>query len=96
VATYDSYRFKEGEKDPIIHVLETALKDDGINWHDLPEFSGVAEATYYSWFYGSCRSPKFMTVAATIRVLPVSTQRLIWKRLTNLNAPQWRTLKAVA
>lgn len=91
---YGTYRFKPGEKDPIIHVLETALKDDGIDWHDLAEFSGVSEHTYYAWFYGDCKQPRFATVAATIRCLPPSTQKLIFKRLVNLDAPQWRILKA--
>jgi hypothetical protein len=75
---YKSYAFKT--KDPMIDILRTALKDDGIDWRDLPEFTGVSYATYHSWFEGDCRMPRHCTIAATIRSLPTTTQRLLYKR----------------
>lgn len=93
--TYNTYMFKVKDKDPIISIIWQAMKDDQIDWKDLPEFTGVKYQTYYNWFYGATRRPCWTLVIATVRALPTSTQRMIFQRLVNVNAPTARQLRLV-
>lgn len=98
---YNSYLFKD--KDPMFGLLRTVLKDHGIDWEDLPEFSGVLHQTYYNWFFGSTRTYRNETMMATLRVLPTEVQKDFWKRvaqeqvLQGIHMRAWkRNLRVVA
>jgi hypothetical protein len=77
--SYKSYNFKD--KDPCIDILRTVLQIHEIDWHDIPEFSGVCENTYWGWFEGPTRTYRNETMMATLRVLPTEVQRDYWARV---------------
>lgn len=62
---YKSYNFRN--KDPVIDILRTAIKDGGHEWSDISDDSGVSVQTLYNWFNGGVRRPQFATVQAVAR-----------------------------
>ena len=62
---YNSYNFID--KDPIIDVLRTIVKKDGLDYNDLARDSGVSPTTLMAWMHGLTRSPRFVTLAAVFR-----------------------------
>ena len=64
---YKSYSFKD--KDPVIDILKTAIKDTGLSLDDTSERSGVSRTTLDNWFYGSTRRPQHATIMAVTRAI---------------------------
>jgi hypothetical protein len=64
---YNTYRFQEKDKDPVIDVLRTAQQDANIKPGKIATASGVSPSTIHGWFYGKTRKPQFATVVAVAR-----------------------------
>src|SRR5262245_16537743 len=64
---YKSYIFRD--KDPVIDILRTAIKDSGLSYKAVHEESGVATGTLTAWFSGDTKRPQFATVNAVARGL---------------------------
>jgi len=62
---YKSYIFHD--KDPVIDVLRTAIKDCGMTYVAVSAESGVAAGTLTNWFSGDTKRPQFATVNAVAR-----------------------------
>lgn len=64
---YKTYLFKD--KDPVIDLLRTVVKDTGIEFSEIAERSGVSHQTIARWFYGDTKRPQHASVAAVARAL---------------------------
>jgi DNA-binding phage protein len=62
VKIYKTYNFRN--KDPVIDLLRTAIKDTGADWGDISNDSGVSTQTLHNWFSGTVKRPQFATVQA--------------------------------
>jgi len=65
VKIYKSYNFRN--KDPVIDLLRTAIKDSGDSHAEVADASGVSAQTLYNWFSGTTKRPQFATVQAVAR-----------------------------
>jgi len=65
---YKAYIFR-GDKDPVIDKIHTMLDDEGINYSDAAEISGVGRSTIVQWIEGSTMRPKYCTIAAVAGAL---------------------------
>ena len=61
---YGYYKFKSGEKDPIIDTVHTWLDDAGVNYNQAAEASGLSRNTIYNWIEGETKKPQYCTIAA--------------------------------
>lgn len=64
---YKSYSFID--KDPVIDVLRTIVKDSEKSYLQIEIASGVKAQTMRNWFGGKTKRPQFATVAAVARGL---------------------------
>lgn len=64
---YKSYLFKD--KDPVIDVLRTVIKDKSATFKQIALNSGVSAGTLSKWFYGETRRPQFASTNAVARAL---------------------------
>jgi transcriptional regulator with XRE-family HTH domain len=64
---YKSYIFRD--KDPVIDILRTAVKDSGLSYTEVHDLSGVATGTLTAWFAGTTKRPQFATINAVARGL---------------------------
>lgn len=64
---YASYMFRD--KDPVIDIMRTMVKDAGIKHAAIRDKSGVSTTTLRGWFYGKTRRPQFATVQAVAHSL---------------------------
>lgn len=64
---YKTYLFKD--KDPIIDLLRTVIKQTGAEFGDIAVKSGVSENTIRRWFYGDTRRPQHASVVAVARAI---------------------------
>lgn len=64
---YASYMFRD--KDPVIDIMRTMVKDAGVKHSTIRANSGVSPATLRGWFHGKTRRPQFATVEAVARSL---------------------------
>lgn len=64
---YKTYSFRD--KDPVIDLLRTAIKDSGVSHKRISEDSGVSQGTLSNWFVGPTRRPQFATTQAVARAL---------------------------
>ena len=62
---YKAYNFID--KDPVIDVARTAIKDAGLTYRQVSELSDVSEGTLVSWFHGKTKRPQYCTVLAVMR-----------------------------
>jgi DNA-binding phage protein len=58
------------DKDPIIDILRTIIKDHHIK--TVAEDSGVTETTIYSWLYGVTKRPQYATLNAVFNAMGYS------------------------
>jgi len=61
-ARYKTYNFVD--KDPVIDMLRTSVKDAGLGYKEIEEASGVRRSTMKGWFHGGIRRPFHATAAA--------------------------------
>lgn len=64
---YVTYNFRD--KDPIIDILRTIVKDNHLDYNDIALDSGVHPTTLMAWIYGLTRSPRYVTIAAVFRAV---------------------------
>ena len=64
---YKSYVFID--KDPVIDVMRTIVKDSSKTYAQVEIASGVKAQTLRNWFGGDTKRPQFATVAAVARGL---------------------------
>jgi transcriptional regulator with XRE-family HTH domain len=67
INVYKSYNFVD--KDPIIDILRTLIKDQDMDFKKISEASGVSQTTLTAWFYKLTRRPHFASVNAVFRAL---------------------------
>lgn len=63
---YRAYTFKNGDKDPCIDVVHTALEDAGLDYTKAAELSGVSRSCIYNWIEGDTMRPQYCTVMAVM------------------------------
>jgi hypothetical protein len=71
---YNTYRFSEKEKDPVIDIARTCVEifagTRGISFNKalklISKESGVTVSCMTNWFYGNVRKPFFCTVVAVV------------------------------
>lgn len=61
---YQAYKFKSGDKDPIIDVCHTVLDDAGVDYTKAAEISGLSRSCIVNWIEGDTMRPQYCTVAA--------------------------------
>jgi transcriptional regulator with XRE-family HTH domain len=61
---YGYYKFKSGDKDPIIDTVHTWLDDSGLSYGKAAELSGLGSSTIYNWIEGKTKKPQYCTIAA--------------------------------
>lgn len=64
ITPYRTYLFTD--KDPIIDLARTAVKDSDKSYTEIHADTGVSTTTLYNWFGGKTRRPQFCTVAAVL------------------------------
>jgi hypothetical protein len=64
---YNSYMFRD--KDPIIDVIRTLMKDEGLTVFELSKMSGLSVKCLHGWFDGKIRFPHHNTAKAAIRAM---------------------------
>ena len=64
---YKSYSFRD--KDPVIDVMRTIVRDSGKSYAGVEDASGVTANPWRNWFHGTTKRPQFATVAAVARAL---------------------------
>ena len=64
---YKTYLFKD--KDPVVDLLRTIVKETGMSYKEIADKSGVSHATIMNWFYGDVKRPQHATVMAVVRAL---------------------------
>ena len=56
----DSYLFHD--KHPLIDVLRTRMKDEGVTYEEIHQKTGVSMATLVRWFDGTTKNPHSVTL----------------------------------
>jgi len=69
VQLYGYYKFKQGEKDPVIDQVHTMMDDAGADYTKTAEASGVSRSAIYNWLEGPTMKPQFCTIAAVAGAL---------------------------
>lgn len=64
---YKTYSFKN--KDPIIDLLRTALRDSGKSYWDVQRETNVSASCLWNWFEGETKRPSFAAVKAVAECL---------------------------
>lgn len=64
---FRTYKFRRGEKDPVIDKVRTIMDDTGSSIGDINKECGVASSTLRGWFDGETMRPQYATLCATVR-----------------------------
>lgn len=64
IGVYKSYNFRD--KDPVIGVVEDAIKAEEMSYQEVADASGVSYSTLHNWFLGTTCRPQFATLAAVM------------------------------
>jgi transcriptional regulator with XRE-family HTH domain len=79
---YKSYNFIN--KDPVVDRLRTIIADEGMNYKEIHEASGVSTATMWAWFKGPTRRPTHAAVAAVAATMGYSFELTQRKSANNI------------
>jgi len=67
---YNTYRFKN--KDPIIDVLRTIVKDEGLSYAQICREGNMSPTPPYNWFHGKTKRPQHASIKAFVRACSVN------------------------
>lgn len=81
---FNSYRFMEHKKDPIIAIIANIMREEGLNIDQVAEMSNVHRSTLTGWFYGNTRTPMNYTVQAVLRSMGYEQT---WTKTREVKAP---------
>ena len=70
----DSYLFRD--KHPLIDVLRTKMKDEGVTYEELHRKTGVSVGTLVRWFDGTTKNPHAVTLNQAAAYFGIE---LVWR-----------------
>jgi hypothetical protein len=64
-----TYKFGQGQQDPVIDRIKTCMDDTGFDAGKLSRTSGVSYGAIKNWLDGTTRFPRHATAAAAVRAM---------------------------